>query len=211
AFHERETRAYLERELGRFATVVPVGGTGLYVDLGPASASRTLLLRADMDGLPVMEATGRPWASQHPGKMHACGHDGHMAALLVAAELLSQAPPDDLRLRVLFQPAEEGGGGAQSCIDDGALDGVDGAFGIHLWNELPVGTVALTPGGIMAGVVEFTIRVRGRGGHGAMPHRTADPVVAAAQLVVALQSIASRFTSPVEPVVVTVGSIHAGS
>jgi len=209
-FEERETRGYLERVISAFAEVHTVAETGLYADLGPEDAPRTLLLRADMDGLPIREETGHPWASQHPGRMHACGHDAHMAALVVAAQLLSQAPPDGLRVRLLFQPAEEGRGGARACIEEGVLDGVDAAFGIHVWNELPVGTVALTPGGIMAGVVEFSARIRGRGGHGAMPHATADPIVAASQLIMALQTIASRFTSPLEPVVVSVGSVHAG-
>ncbi|PKN57736.1 MAG: amidohydrolase [Deltaproteobacteria bacterium HGW-Deltaproteobacteria-14] len=209
-FREKETGRFLQNILGGFSTPVPIARTGCYVDLGPADAELTLLLRADMDGLPITEESELPWRSTLPGQMHACGHDAHMAALVVAGRLLSQAPPHGLRVRLLFQPAEEAGGGAQACIDAGVLDGVDAAFGIHIWNELPIGTVALTHGGIMAGVVEFTCTIQGRGGHGAIPHRTADPVVAAAQLVTALQTIASRFTSPLEPVVVSVGSIHAG-
>ncbi len=210
-FEEHATSRLLRDEVGRYVPVRPVGGTGFVADLGPADAPRTLLLRADMDGLPVAEETGLDFASTHPGRMHACGHDCHMAALVVAGRLIAQAPPAGLRVRLLFQPAEEGIGGALRCIEDGALEGVDAAFGVHVWTELPTGTVALTAGGIMAGVVELTLRVRGRGGHGAMPHETADPVVAAAQLVLALQTVASRRVGPLVPVVLTLGAIQGGA
>lgn len=210
AWKEHETGAFLKAHVSRWGEVKPIAKTGFYVDLGPQDARRTLLLRADMDALPIQEATGLPYASERAGHMHACGHDGHMAALAVAGGLLSAAPPEGVRLRVLFQPSEEGGGGALACIEAGVLDGVDAAFGIHIWNELPLGTVALTNGGIMAGVVELGFEIIGEGGHGALPHRTRDPIVAAAELVMALQTIASRRIAPVEPVVVTIGSIHGG-
>ncbi len=210
AWNERATSELLKSHVARWGAVKPIAKTGFYVDLGPANAKRTLLLRADMDALPIHEDTGLPYASAHAGRMHACGHDGHMAALVVAGGLLSAAPPEGVRLRVLFQPSEEGGGGALACIEEGVLDGVDAAFGIHLWNELPLGTVALTNGGIMAGVVEVGFEIHGQGGHGALPHRTRDPIVAAAELVMALQTVASRRIAPVEPVVVTIGSIHGG-
>ena len=186
--------------------------TGFFVDLGDPEASRTLLLRADMDGLPVQEETGLPFASEHEGRMHACGHDAHMAALTHACEVMTHGLglPEDLRLRVLYQPAEEGSGGALRCMAEGVLDGVDHAFGLHVWNELPVGTVAVTAGGIMAGVTDFRIRVVGRGGHGGLPHQAVDPIVASAHLITALQTVASRRSSPFEPVVVSVGAIHAG-
>jgi len=186
--------------------------TGFYVDLGDPEAERTLLLRADMDGLPVTEETGLAFASEHQGFMHACGHDAHMAALTHAAESMVRDAgiPEGVRLRVLYQPAEEGGGGALRCLKEGVLDGVDHAFGLHVWNELPVGTVAVTGGGIMAGVIDFKIRITGQGGHGGLPHRAVDPVVASAQLVLALQTVASRRSSPFEPVVLTVGAIHGG-
>ncbi len=186
--------------------------TGFFVDLGDPDAVSTLLLRADMDGLPVAEETGLPYASEHRGFMHACGHDCHMAALTCAAESLvgGVGVPEGVRLRILYQPAEEGGGGARRCLEEGVLDGVDRAFGLHVCNELPTGTIAVTDGGIMAGVIDFTITITGRGGHGGLPHRAIDPVVAAAQLVLALQTIASRRSSPFEPVVVTVGAIHGG-
>ncbi|UXA16767.1 M20 family metallopeptidase [Mycobacterium sp. SMC-4] len=209
-YQEHQTRKTVADYVGRYATCQTIAKTGFIADIGPPTASRTVLLRADMDALPIHEDTGLPYASTNGGHMHACGHDAHMASLAVAGRLLAETPPEDVRVRLLFQPAEEGGDGAQACIDDGALDGVDAAFGIHVWNELPLGTVALTPGGIMAGVVELGIRVIGHGGHGAMPHRTTDPVVAAAHLITALQTIASRATAPVDPVVVTIGSIHGG-
>ncbi|MGV9672673.1 MULTISPECIES: M20 metallopeptidase family protein [unclassified Gordonia (in: high G+C Gram-positive bacteria)] len=209
-FCEHETRRTVMSYVSTYAQCRPIATTGFIADIGPATAARTLLLRADMDGLPVTEETGLTFASQHDGRMHACGHDAHMAALAVAGALVAADPPDDLRVRLLFQPAEEGQGGARACIDEGALDGVDVAFGIHVWNELPVGTVAVTRGAVMAGVVDFGIRVIGQGGHGAMPHRAHDPVVAAAQLITALQTVASRTIAPVDPVVLTVGSIHGG-
>ena len=209
-FREHTTQAAVRELVGDYLDVRTIGGTGLVADIGPADAQTTLLLRADMDGLPVTEETGLAFASEHAGRMHACGHDAHMAALVAASRLLAAEPLDGLRLRFLFQPAEEGAGGARVCIAEGLLDGVDAAFGLHVWNELPVGTVAVTPGGIMAGVVELAVTVEGRGGHGAMPDRTTDPVVAAAQLVLAFQTVASRMTSPFEPVVVSIGSVHGG-
>lgn len=210
SFRERETSQILKAYVGRYAQVVPVADTGFYADLGPANAPRTLLLRADMDALPIQEETGLPFASAFSGRMHACGHDAHMASLAVAGSLLASAMPVGLRVRLLFQPAEEGGGGALTCIEEGALVGVDAAFGIHVWNELSLGTIALTRGGVMAGVVELGLTITGQGGHGAIPHRTRDPVVAAAQLIMGLQTIASRRIAPVDPVVLTIGSIHAG-
>lgn len=212
SFRERETSALLQSHVGRWARGLRVvANTGFWVDLGDmVNADRRILLRADMDGLPIQEETGLAYASTSPGRMHACGHDAHMAALAVAGRLLSEAPPQGVAVRLLFQPAEEGGGGARACIEEGALDGIDIAFGIHVWNELPLGTVALTHGGIMAGVVELGFTVHGQGGHGAIPHRTRDPVVASAQLIMALQTVASRRFAPVEPIVVSVGSIHGG-
>jgi amidohydrolase len=209
-FEEHRTAAALREALAGLGPVAALGATGLTLDLGPPDASRTLLLRADMDGLPIGEETGLAYASEHPGRMHACGHDAHMAALAAAAGMLAPALPPDLRVRLLFQPAEEGAGGARDCIARGALAGVDAAFGLHIWNELPVGTVAVTAGGVMAGVVELELTVAGRGGHGAMPHQAADPVVAAAHLVLALQNLVSRRASPFEPVVLTLGAIAGG-
>jgi amidohydrolase len=162
-----------------------------------------------MDGLPIQEQTGATYASQRPGVMHACGHDGHVAMGAVAAKILAQrALPG--AVRICFQPAEEGEGGAQAVIRDGALEGANWVFGVHLWNELPVGTLGVRSGPLMAAVDRLKIVIEGRGGHGAQPQRCADPVVAAAHVVTALQTIASRESSPLEPVVVTIGAIHGG-
>jgi amidohydrolase len=215
SFAEHRTSAFLKEAFGAIGLadrLRPIAGTGLVLDIAPRSGrpEARLLLRADMDALPITELTGLPFASTHAGCMHACGHDAHMASLAVAAARLVAEPPERVAVRVLFQPAEEGGGGALACIRDGVLDGVDMAFGVHVWNELPTGKIVLTTGGVMAGVVAFTVEVHGQGGHGAIPHLARDPVVAAAELILAFQTIASRRVAPVEPVVVTVGSVHGG-
>jgi len=186
-----------------------VGRTGVIADPGEANGSGRILLRADMDALPLTEETGAPYASEAPGTMHACGHDGHVAVALAVAERLARGP-GAARLRFLFQPAEEGAGGAEACVRDGALEGVRAAFGLHLWNQLPVGKVGVNRGALMAAVDEFTIEIAGPGGHGAAPHETSDTIVAAARIVEALQSVVAREISPLEPAVVTVGTIHGG-
>jgi amidohydrolase len=185
-----------------------VGGTGIIASAGPRGG-RTVLLRVDLDGLPIQEQSDAPYASQVPGRMHACGHDGHVAMGAGAARVLAGRPLIG-GVRVLFQPAEEGEGGAQAVMRDGGLDGVDVVLGIHLWNELPVGTLGVKPGPLMAAVDRLKIVVHGRGGHGGMPQRAADPVVAAAHVVTALQTLVSREVSPLQSAVVTVGSIHGG-
>lgn len=184
-----------------------VGGTGLLATVG--SGPRTVLLRVDLDALPVQEESEAPYASRVPGIMHACGHDGHAAMGAVAARLLARRRLPG-RVRVLFQPAEEAEGGAEACVRDGVLDGVDVVLGVHLWNELPVGTLGVKAGPLMAATDRLQIVVHGRGGHGAQPQRAADPVVAAAHLVTALQSIVSREVPPLQAAVVTIGSVHGG-
>jgi amidohydrolase len=192
-----------------------VGKTGVVGILRAArAAGPAVLLRADMDALPVQEVPGRPYGSQVPGRMHACGHDGHTAMLLGAAQLLAGRPtalPRDVVL--LFQPAEEGGGGAQAMIADGALElaPVGSAYALHLWSPFPAGTVRVRVGPIMAAQDEFTGRILGRGGHGALPHEALDPIVTAAHALTALQTVVARSIDPVEPAVVTVGSFHGGS
>ncbi|NNE42840.1 MAG: amidohydrolase [Gemmatimonadetes bacterium] len=177
---------------------------------GSGGTGRTLLLRADMDALPIQEANEVEYRSLHDGRMHACGHDGHTAiALTAAARFAAGGAPG--RVRFAFQPAEEGGMGADRMIEEGVLDGVDAALGLHLWNWLPVGKVAVTPGPVMAAVDEFEITVHGRGGHAASPHDTEDPIVRAAALVQELQTIVSRRVDPVQTVVVSVTSIRGGS
>jgi len=209
-FEEHQTSARIGEELRALSNPKSIAQTGWVAEMGDEGAGTTLLLRADMDGLPVQEETDLPFASTHPGKMHACGHDAHMASLISAARTFRDEPPKGLALRLLFQPAEEGLGGAVACIEAGALDGVDLAFGLHVWNELPTGVVVATPGGMMAGVIALELVVRGRGGHGALPERTDDPIVAAAQLVMALQTVVSRRMDPQEPAVLTIGAIHGG-
>ena len=185
-----------------------VAGTGV-VATSRGGRGRTVLLRVDMDGLPIQEQGQAPYASRVPGVMHACGHDGHTAMGAAAARVLgARRPPGEVR--VLFQPAEEGEGGAQGMIAAGVLEGVDRVLGVHLWNELPVGVLGVKAGPLMAAVDRLRIVVHGRGGHGAHPHRAADPVVAAAHVVVALQTVVSREVSPVQPAVVTLGAIHGG-
>lgn len=185
-----------------------VGGTGIVADTEPRPGRR-VMLRADMDGLPIQEETGLPFASRVKGAMHACGHDGHTAIGAAAGRILAaRALPGTARL--LFQPAEEGAGGAQAVIEDGALLGVDVVLGIHLWNELPVGTIGVKAGPLMAAVDRLKIVVHGRGGHGGQPQRAADPIVAAGHVITALQTIVSREVSPIASAVVTLGSIHGG-
>lgn len=200
-------------ELG-FEVRSGVGGTGVIADLeGGAGPGPTLMLRADMDALPIIErGDGRVATSQVEGVMHACGHDGHVA-MTVGAGVALAALRDTWRgrLRLCFQPAEEIFSGALPMIDDGALEGVDQVLGIHLWAPLQVGQVGVKDGPIYGSADEFAITVRGRGGHGGMPHTSVDPVVAAAYVVVALQSLVSRETSPFSPAVVTVGRISGGT
>jgi amidohydrolase len=185
-----------------------VGRTGLLAShAGPAG--RTVLLRADMDALPLQEQSTAPYASQVPNVMHACGHDGHVAIAATAARLVAgRRLPGSTHF--VFQPAEEGEGGAQAVIADGVLEGVDVVLGLHLWNELPVGTIGVKEGPLMAAVDRLKIVVHGRGGHGGKPHRSADPVVAAAHVVMALQTVVAREVSPQQAAVVTIGAIHGG-
>jgi len=184
-----------------------IGGTGVVAE-AKGGAGRTVLLRVDMDALPIQEDSRSPHASEVAGVMHACGHDGHVAMGAAAARLAGRGAPGTVR--VLFQPAEEGEGGAQAMVAAGVMDGVGVAVGVHLWNELPVGTLGVKAGPLMAAVDRLRIVVRGRGGHGGKPHRSADPVVAAAHVITALQTIVSREVSPTLAAVVTLGSVHGG-
>ena len=197
--------AYLE---GGGLELRRVARTGLLATR--SGAGRGLMLRVDMDALPLQEVSDAPYASQVPGVMHACGHDGHVAMGAVAARVLAgRSLPGSVRM--LFQPAEEGEGGAQAVVADGALDGVEMCFGVHLWNELPVGTLGVKAGPLMAAVDRLRIVIHGRGGHGGQPQRSADPVVAAAHVIVALQTVVSRETSPLQSGVLTIGAVHGGA
>jgi amidohydrolase len=192
-----------------------IGRTGVVGVIRGAKggSTRAIGLRADMDALPIEEATNLPYRSRIPGKMHACGHDGHTAMLLGAARRLAQTRNFAGNAVVIFQPAEEGGGGAKAMIDDGLMDrfGVEEVYGMHNWPSLPVGSFMLRKGPLMAAADEITITIEGRGGHAAMPHQGVDPVVAGAQIVLALQTIASRNLDPLDACVVSVTQFHAGT
>lgn len=212
-FEEYQTRDYLLSHLTQWGlTPRLVGETGIVVDITGREAGKTVALRADMDGLPVTEETGLAYSSHHPGVMHACGHDAHMAIVLgLVQRLVEEDFPHTGTARILFQPAEERPpGGALRLIESGALEGVDQVYGLHVISDIPVGTVGLQPGPFMANADLFTIRIHGVGGHGSQPQQTKDAVLIAAQIVVNLQTIVSRRVGAFEPVVVTCGTIHGG-
>jgi amidohydrolase len=189
-----------------------VAQNGIVATLAGGGEGPTVGLRADMDALPITEETGLPFSSQVEGKMHACGHDGHTSMLVGAAHVLCEMRENlNGAVKFLFQPAEEGGGGGRVMVEEGAADGLDSIFALHLWPGLPFGTVATKGGPIMAAADAFEMEVRGTGGHGAMPHLSADAVVIAAHVVTALQTVVSREVDPVEPAVLTVGEIGAGT
>lgn len=213
-FEEQQTQALVERELDALGIEHRrVAKTGVVGVIRGAKPGRVVGLRADMDALPITEKSGEPFSSEVPGKMHACGHDAHTAMLLGAARVL-HGMREDLHGAVvlLFQPAEEGPGGAQPMIDEGALNDpkVEAVAMLHVDHRLNAGTIGITPGPVNASADEFHITVKGRGGHGAYPHTAADAIPAACAMVSALQTIASRETDPLKSVVVTVGTINGG-
>ena len=219
-FTEVRTAGIVAKELNALDMEVTTGiaKTGVVGMLEGGKPGPVVLIRFDMDALPVTEETGAPYASTNPGKMHACGHDGHTAIGLTVAKML-HAHRDHLAgtVKFVFQPAEEGTcgeeiGGNEMMIREGVLDNPkpDLALALHLWNEQPFGWVHVAGGPIMAGAEEFKITVTGKGGHGAIPHQTVDPVLAASQIVIALQSITSRNVAPLQAAVVSVTMIHAG-
>ncbi|WP_454708734.1 M20 aminoacylase family protein [Delftia acidovorans] len=213
-FEEHRTSALVAQQLEQWGYQVErgLGGTGVVGRLVRGSGSRRLGLRADMDALPITEANAFAHASTHAGVMHACGHDGHTAMLLAAARHLAEHGGFDGTLTLIFQPAEEGGGGALRMMEDGLFERhpCDAIFAMHNMPGMPQGRLALREGAAMASSDYATLTLIGVGGHGAMPHRTADPIVAAASIVMALQTIVSRNIDPLQMAVVTVGAIHAG-
>jgi hippurate hydrolase len=214
AFEEHRTSDLVAAKLQSWGYQVHrgLGGTGVVGTLQRGSSARKLGIRADMDALPIQEATGAEWASTRQGLMHACGHDGHTAMLLAAAKAIAQAPEFDGTLNLIFQPAEEGGGGAVRMMDDGLFEHhpCDAVFAMHNMPGMPVGHLVFRDGAAMASSDYATIRIHGNGGHGAMPHRAADPLVAASSIVMALQTVVSRNVDPLHTAVVTVGALHAG-
>ena len=189
-----------------------LGTTGVVGSVKSGTSSRAIGLRADMDALPMQEFNTFPHASQHPGKMHACGHDGHTAMLLAAAQHLAQHRNFDGTVYLIFQPAEEGGGGAREMIKEGLFEQfpMDAVFGMHNWPGGQVGQFAASAGPVMASSNDFCITIKGKGGHAAMPHNALDPVPVACQMVLAFQTIISRNTRPIDAGVVSVTMVHAG-
>ena len=214
AFQESRTSDLVAARLSSWGIEVHRGlaKTGLVgvVKGRKTGSGRAIGLRADMDCLPMHETSDLPHKSRHAGRMHACGHDGHTTMLLGAARYLQETRSFDGTAYLIFQPAEEGGGGGKVMVDEGLFDRfpANEVYAVHNWPSLPAGKMAVRPGPVMAATDEIVITVRGRGGHAAMPHLTVDPVVAAAQVITALQSIASRNVSPVDAVVVTIASME---
>jgi len=190
-----------------------LGQTGLVATLRNGVSNRAVAIRADIDALPIEEETGVEYASRNKGLMHACGHDGHTAMLLGAARILAERKNFDGTIHLIFQPAEENFGGAKLMIDDGLFERFpcDAVFGLHNDPSLAFGQIGVKDGAMMAAVDECRIVVNGRGGHGAEPQDTADPIVCGASIIMALQTIASRNVHPLDPTVVTVGAFHAGT
>jgi amidohydrolase len=218
-FKERLTAAAIASKLTEWGIPhqTEVAQTGVVATIQGRKTSfrlRTLAIRADMDALPIQEANDVPYKSRHDGVMHACGHDGHTSIALMTAYYLSQHQNDFAgTVKIIFQPAEEGPGGAKPMIEAGVLTNpdVDAIVGLHLWNNLPLGTVGVRSGALMAAVETFSLTIQGKGGHGAMPHQTVDSIVVGSQIVNNLQSIVSRHVNPIDSAVVTVGEFHAGT
>lgn len=222
--HAHPEAGFQEVETGRLVSEVlesagievtrGVGKTGVVGLLRGARSGRTVALRADMDALPIIEETGLPFASLVQGRMHACGHDGHVSMLLGAALVLSRIKEHlSGNVKFIFQPSEEQTGGAAPMIESGVLEnpGVDAVFAAHLWPDVPFGSVGVHHGPAMASLDEIAVDIRGRGGHVATPHKSVDAIVAASFFVSQLQSIVSRETDPTEPAVVSIGRIEGGT
>jgi hippurate hydrolase len=214
AFEEHQTAALVARKLRDWGYEVTtgLGRTGVVGTLRRGSGDRSMGIRADMDALPIAEAGGRAWTSQRPGLMHACGHDGHTATLLAAAKLIAEDLQFNGVLHLIFQPAEEGAGGAVEMMADGLFDRFpcDAVYALHNMPGIEVGRFVFRTGPTMASSDNVTITLQGRGGHGAFPHQACDTVVAASSIVMALQTVVSRNVDPLKTAVVTVGAVHAG-
>jgi hippurate hydrolase len=213
--HEEETAAFVCARLTELGIpfVSGIGRNGVVATLHRGQSNRSVGLRADMDALPITETTGALHASTNPGVMHACGHDGHTTSLLGAAALLAQDQAWTGTVQLVFQPAEEGGGGARSMIEDGLFDRfpMERIFAYHNWPGLEAGTVAVHDAAVMASGGRMEFHVKGHSGHAALPHLTRDPMVASAHLLLAFQTIVSRNVDPLDSVVITIGTMQAGS
>lgn len=214
-FHEYRTAGIVAQNLQQLGLEVRTGvaETGVVALIEGARPGPVVLLRFDMDALPIQEQTGAEYASLEAGKMHACGHDGHTAVGLTVARLLQERRAQFAgTVKLVFQPAEEGDGGAERMVAEGVLENPrpDVALALHFWNERPLGWIGVSNGPTMAAAEIFKVTIRGRGGHGAVPHLAVDPVLAAAQVITALQSIVSRNVAPLQTAVVTVAMIHGG-
>jgi len=214
-YEEHRTSDVVARQLQEWGIPVirGLGGTGVVGIIQNGSSQRAIGLRADIDALPMQEINTFPHASKHEGKMHACGHDGHTAMLLGAAHYLSQHRQFDGTVYVIFQPAEEGGGGARRMIEDGLFQQcpMEAVFGMHNWPGAAVGTFGVTPGPMMASSNEFEVTVKGRGSHAAQPHKSVDPIMVAVQIAQSWQTVISRNKSPLDTAVLSITQIHAGS
>ncbi|RUS48739.1 M20 family metallopeptidase [Cohnella sp. AR92] len=215
SFKEHRTSDWIAEKLEAWGLQVRrgVAGTGIVARLEGGRPGRTIALRTDIDALAIQDEKTVEYASTVPGVMHACGHDGHMAEMLAVAYYYSQRKEETVGTRVfLFQPAEEVlPGGALGMIEDGALEGVDAIYGVHLWSPFPYGVIATRPGPFMASPDEFEIVVKGKGGHGGLPHQSVDAVVAGAHMVTAIQTIVSRNVDPLQSAVISVGRMQAGT
>ncbi|SFS61221.1 amidohydrolase [Paenibacillus sp. BC26] len=216
SFHEKETSRWIEQQLAEIGCEVKTrvgGGYGLVASIYGDKPGPVVALRTDIDALPIQDEKQTAYISKVPGVMHACGHDAHTATMLAIARFYSENKEHFAgERRLIFQPAEEvSPGGAMGMIAGGALDGVDAIYGVHLWTPLPYGLAATKPGPFMAAPDEIYIDITGKGGHGGLPHETVDAVLVASAIVQAIQSIVSRNVNPLDPAVVSIGSIHAGS
>jgi amidohydrolase len=213
--HETETAAFVQARLTELGVpfTAGIGGNGVVATISRGQSNRSVGLRADMDALPILETSGVTYASTNSGVMHACGHDGHTTSLLGAVALLEADTSWSGTVQFVFQPAEEGGGGAKSMIADGLFDRfpMERIFGYHNWPGLEAGTVAVHDGPVMASGNRVFFTVKGHGGHAALPHLTRDPMIASAHLLLALQSIVSRSIDPLDSAVITIGTMQAGS
>lgn len=215
-FREQITAEFVSNKLQEWGIAHETGiaKTGIVATIAGTYPGRVFAIRADMDALPIQELSDVPYKSMHDGRMHACGHDGHVTIALGTAYYLSQHRDEFAgTVKIIFQPAEEGPGGAKPMVEAGVLKNpdVDAIIGLHLWNNLPLGTIGVRSGALMAAVETFYCTILGKGGHGALPHQTIDSIVVGAQVVSALQTIVARNVDPIESAVVTVGEFHAGT